>query len=220
MKKRYIITIATIAIILVVIYLVYKTEIDRMAKKNILNKNTDIPDIEPLVFNEKVKVNHDQFIQDVRNIGIDLDIHPDSLMYWIDFESAGTFSPSIVNKSSGATGLIQFMPTTAKELGTTTADLAKMTNLEQLKFVKTYFKLWIKRLGKLNNWLDPYLIIFYPAAKGKPDEYSLPKYVTPQNPAFDYTIKDGVITVGEIRKFFQDRIKTKVPTMYLKYFGL
>ncbi len=38
------------------------------------------------------------------------------------FESARTFSADIVNKASGATGLIQFMPKTAEGLGTWTGE--------------------------------------------------------------------------------------------------
>ena len=36
--------------------------------------------------------------------------HPYDLANLINFESAGTFSTSVKNKYSGATGLIQFMP--------------------------------------------------------------------------------------------------------------
>jgi murein DD-endopeptidase MepM/ murein hydrolase activator NlpD len=53
------------------------------------------------------------------------------------FESAG-FQASIVN-SIGATGLIQFMPETARGLGTTTAELARMGRVRQMDYVKKYF---------------------------------------------------------------------------------
>jgi hypothetical protein len=52
------------------------------------------------------------------------------------FETGETFSPSIKNKASGATGLIQFMRSTAKGSGTTTAALAEMTAVDQLDFVE------------------------------------------------------------------------------------
>jgi hypothetical protein len=39
---------------------------------------------------------------------------------------------------SGATGLIQFMPKIAKDLGTTTSALAKMSAEEQLVYVEKY----------------------------------------------------------------------------------
>ena len=55
------------------------------------------------------------------------------------FETGGTFDPAEKNKAgSGATGLIQFMPETAKGLGTTTDELAKMTRTEQMKYVEKF----------------------------------------------------------------------------------
>ena len=47
------------------------------------------------------------------NLGCD----PSHLTSAIAFETGESFSPSIRNKASGATGLIQFMPKTAKALG-------------------------------------------------------------------------------------------------------
>src|SRR3546814_174031 len=47
-------------------------------------------------------------------IAEELGLNPDDLMACIAWESGETFSPSIKNMAgSGATGLIQFMPTTA-----------------------------------------------------------------------------------------------------------
>jgi hypothetical protein len=43
------------------------------------------------------------------------------------FEKGETFSPCVKNPGSSATGLIQFMSSTAKSLGTTTNDLCKMS---------------------------------------------------------------------------------------------
>jgi len=49
-------------------------------------------------------------------------------------ESAATFRADITN-SIGATGLIQFMPDTAKRLGTSTEALRKMGAINQLDYV-------------------------------------------------------------------------------------
>ncbi|AXB30838.1 hypothetical protein DSB67_04295 [Vibrio campbellii] len=63
----------------------------------------------------------------------ELGINPDFLMACMAFETGETFSPKIKNAAgSGATGLIQFMPATAKGLGTTTEKLAQMTAVKQL----------------------------------------------------------------------------------------
>src|SRR5205085_3198990 len=64
------------------------------------------------------------FKDKVVQIASDLGTNPNFLMAVMSFESGGTFSPSIKNAAgSGAVGLIQFMPPTAKGLGTSTAAL-------------------------------------------------------------------------------------------------
>jgi len=46
------------------------------------------------------------------------------------------------NTSSDATGLIQILPATAKDLGTSVEDLLKMSRAEQLVYVDKYFEYW------------------------------------------------------------------------------
>lgn len=95
----------------------------------------------------------------------------DWLMACMAFESAETFRADIRNAAgSGATGLIQFMPSTAKGLGTTTDDLAAMTPEDQLSFVYHYFKPY---KGRLQNLGDMYMAILWPRGVGKPDEWVL-----------------------------------------------
>ena len=79
------------------------------------------------------------FRNKARAIAVDLGCNPDFLMAAMAFETGETFSPSIRNPQSGATGLIQFMPSTAKALGTTTNDLATMSAEDQLDFVAKFF---------------------------------------------------------------------------------
>jgi len=87
------------------------------------------------------------------------------------WESGESFSPSVRNAAgSGATGLIQFMPSTAVGLGTSTAKLAAMTAEDQLNYVYKYFKPYA---GRLNNLGDIYMAILWPKAVGKPDSYVL-----------------------------------------------
>ena len=57
----------------------------------------------------------------------------------MSFETGGTFNPGIRNAAgSGATGLIQFMPSAAAGLGTSTQALAGMSRAEQMKYVEKY----------------------------------------------------------------------------------
>ena len=100
-----------------------------------------------------------------------LDVEPDFLMAAMAFETAESFSPAIRNfAGSGATGLIQFMPATAKSLGTSTEDLARLSAVEQLDFVKKYF--WPYR-GRLKTIDDVYMAILWPRAIGKAADYVL-----------------------------------------------
>lgn len=93
------------------------------------------------------------------------------LMTCMAWESGRSFSASKKNLAgSGATGLIQFMPSTAKDLGTTTAALAKMTPEDQLNYVWHYFK---PHKGKLRTLADLYMAILWPKAVGKPEDHVL-----------------------------------------------
>ena len=76
------------------------------------------------------------FLARVVGICNQLNIHPSDLMTCMAFETARTFSPSIRNAAgSSAVGLIQFMPSTAAAMGTTTEALMRMAPLTQLEFV-------------------------------------------------------------------------------------
>jgi hypothetical protein len=137
------------------------------------------------------------FKQKVIRICKDLDVPTDFLMAAMAFESGETFSPSVKNAAgSGAVGLIQFMPGTAKALGTSTDLLAAMSAVNQLDYVKKYFE---PRKGKLQTLEDVYMAILYPVAIGTGSDHVLfdkgTKAYT-QNKGLDKN-KDGKITVGE-----------------------
>lgn len=96
--------------------------------------------------------------------------HADWLMACMAFETGRTFSPSVKNPHSSATGLIQFMAATARGLGTSTAALARMTAVEQLDWVKRYFEPTAQRIRSLE---DMYMAILWPKGIGQPLEYVL-----------------------------------------------
>jgi len=117
------------------------------------------------------------------------------LVMW--FETAGTMVHHIVNKISGATGLIQFMPVTVRSPGTTTGQLRQMNNVGQLDWVKRYL---VSYWGRMNNWLDVYCAVFWPTVIGKPDDYVIKSdKVARQNPALGLN-KELDIHKGEIRE--------------------
>jgi len=138
-----------------------------------------------------------EFKARIVEIARDLKADPDHLMAAIAFETAETFRPDIKNAAgSGATGLIQFMPATARSLGTTTEALAAMSAVEQLTYVHKYLAPY---RGKLNEVEDLYMSILWPRAVGKEPEYVLFTQGTrayDQNKGLDSN-RDGKITKRE-----------------------
>jgi hypothetical protein len=153
----------------------------------------------------------EEFCERVREIADSLGTDPNYLMACMAFESGETFSPSIKNAAgSGATGLIQFMPSTAQALGTTTEELASMTAEEQLDYVEEYFK---PSSGKLQSLDDVYMAILWPAAVGRPSDYVLFAQDDPdhprryiQNAGLDFN-QDGVITKAEAAEKVRQRLE-------------
>lgn len=121
---------------------------------------------------------------------------PSDLLSCMAFESAETFSPSIRNAAgSGAVGLIQFMPATARGLHTTVEALASMSALEQLDYVEMYFAPYAERIHSLS---DMYMAILLPKYVGKPDDSVLFSggIAYRQNSGLDAD-KDGKVTKAE-----------------------
>lgn len=135
----------------------------------------------------------------------ELGVDANHLMACIAWESGESFSASKKNMAgSGATGLIQFMPSTAKALGTSTTALAKMTPEDQLNYVYKYFRPF---KGKLNNLGDVYMAILWPKAVGKPDNFVLfdRGEAYRQNAGLDKD-KDGDVERGETLTKIQDKL--------------
>jgi hypothetical protein len=139
-----------------------------------------------------------------------LGIDPTDLTVIFQHESGN--NPQAVNPLTRATGLIQFMPSTAKGLGTSTAALLAMDYDQQLDYVYKYLSPY---KGKMKGLADIYLAVFYPAAIGKPDSYVLgserglayAKKVANQNPANNPN-KDDSITKGEVRQVIEAKAKS------------
>lgn len=138
------------------------------------------------------------FRQKLVTVANNLSIEPDWLATVISFETGGKFTPYVRNAAgSGATGLIQFMPSTAANLGTSTDELAAMSDVEQLDWVEKYLSSWKGRMRSLD---DVYLAIFMPSQMGKSRDSivaSEGSKVYEQNIGFDSSGK-GYFTVGDI----------------------
>lgn len=156
-----------------------------------------------------------EFVEKIKKVSSNLKVNPNWLMALIDFETAGSFSPSITN-SLGYVGLIQFGKAAAIDLGTTTDKLKKMSAVEQLDYVEKYFKFWYKvlKIEKPNTYIDTYLIVLFPSAVNKGDDFvirsnsiSASKFAV-NNPAFD---KDGnkIVTVRDVKEVMLKRLPTE-----------
>lgn len=159
-------------------------------------------------FENKVTTNKEAFLQKVKLISAKLGIDPNWLMFVMNSESG--LNPAAYNPNGGASGLIQFMPDTAIGLGTTTAALRQMSNVDQLDYVYKYFYPY---RGKMDSIYDLYLVTFFPAALGKGDSYILQtsklsaKVIADANPGIDLDNNDQ-ITVGEFKNWID--LKKKV----------
>lgn len=159
-----------------------------------------------MIFEELIKENRDAFVNKVIEISKYLKVKPEHLMFLMWVETAHTLDHRIQNKTTKATGLIQFMPSTAVWLGTTINALQMMSNVEQLEYVKKHLSLF---RGKYIDYVDLYCAIFYPAAVGKPDSYRITRdIVAKQNPIYDLN-KDLDIEKREIRIALQRQIPKK-----------
>ena len=132
-------------------------------------------------------------------------------------ERMKTFDPSITNHI-GATGLIQFMPSTATNLGTTSAALAAMDPLEQMDYVELYLQPYS---GRMKTSSDLYMAIFLPVAVGHGPDYSIYDYHARNPPqrwegrgeewAEIYLAQNlGIRTAGDYQKFADRHAKLPV----------
>ncbi len=141
------------------------------------------------------------FIQEVLRAAAHLHTNPNFLMAIMCLETGCTFSPSIPNQAgSGAVGLIQFMPRTAANLGTSTAQLARLSAAQQVFWVEKYFIAVGGCCGRIRSVEDAYCTTFYPRAITWPNSVNIfchPQKGYTQNRGFDHD-HDGCISKGEV----------------------
>ncbi len=116
-------------------------------------------------------------------------------------------NPQAVNPKSNARGLIQFMPDTARLLGTTVDEIYKMDGVQQLDYVYKYFKMTGVGNGTLG---DLYMAVFMPKYIGYDPDTILGQQGAPgfkgkvydQNKGLDRN-KDGKITIADVTSSVQ-----------------
>jgi len=164
-----------------------------------------------------------EFNEKLNKIGQKLQVDPKDLMRIMRFETGGKMSPSTNNGISDAVGLIQFMPKTARDLGTTTEKLAKMSAVEQLDYVYRFYKRNGVKPGMGVG--DLYMLTFMPLYVNEKDDTVLGKEgggrlpgtklsmdaIWQQNPSFSNGGPKGVpggksyFTVGDVRRTIERR---------------
>lgn len=128
----------------------------------------------------------------------------------------GGFNPQAVNRDSGATGLIQFMPSTARMLDTTVEALRTMSFQQQLPYVVAFYEM--VRCTGVQDVGELYVCTFCPALRGKSEDFVVARdgvdtkgacgresAVYTQNRGLDIN-KDGVLTAGDVRGKARNRL--------------
>lgn len=169
-----------------------------------------------LIFSEYVTANKEAFLAKVNQVASNLGIDANALMAVMYKESR--INPAVINPVSGATGLIQFMPSTANGLGTTTGALRLMSNVQQLDYVEKYLRPY---KSKMKTAIDVYFAVFFPAAIGWPLSKVLQtnslsaSLIASQNSGIDSN-KDKQITVGEVQEWFLKGLPQSVQNVLQK----
>ena len=155
------------------------------------------------------------FLKAIKDLSEKRGINQSELLGLIASESS--FDPKAVNKDTGATGLIQFMPEVAESLGTTTDEIQKMSRAEQVKLIDKYFDM--NKLPDNPTAGQLKTNVLMPAYTDKSDDFELMtknKQFTDgetgnpntysQNKGLDYN-EDGFVTVGEAGESVTKKMK-------------
>ncbi|HEU4607938.1 MAG TPA: hypothetical protein VFS31_07500, partial [Chitinophagaceae bacterium] len=142
------------------------------------------------------------FAQKVTAIAAWLQIDPNWLMQVMYAESRLKATAQNIQKGNlVAAGLLQW--TKASGMPGAPASALQYNHLQQLDWVRQYFAPY---RGKMHSYFDVYLVTFFPAAVGKPDNYVFQTsklsaaLIASQNPAINI-VKDAKITMAEFKQY-------------------
>ena len=128
-----------------------------------------------------------------------LNIPPSTLAALIDFETAGTWRPDIQNPNSSATGLLQFIDATARQLGyASAADLVRNNPTVSGQLKGPVYK-YLSRFSPFKSLQSLAMSVFYPAYRSASLDTVFPRSVRAVNP--------GIHTVGDYVKRVADRVQ-------------
>lgn len=141
-----------------------------------------------------------KFFAKVTAISKDLKCDPNALLAVMNSECG--LNAAARNPHGGATGLIQFMPSTAKALGTTTDALRNMSAYDQLDYVAKFFKMNMKTFKMGDGPMsaaDLYSLIFLPARANREVLTAKGENFYSANAGLDMD-GDGKITKSDLNK--------------------
>jgi hypothetical protein len=173
-----------------------------------------------------IKNKSEEFLTELVRVGNRLGIDPNWLAAIMSAES--NFQADAVNKLGGATGLIQFVNSTAKQLGTSLDELKMMSDVEQLHFVEKFYKPWS---GKIKSPGDLYMATFLPVFVGHPPNTIVGKKGSTKKITKNLTYgkvyelnfgldtdKDGIIRASDVTSRVDSRLRSaqKLPPIPVK----
>jgi LysM repeat protein len=163
-----------------------------------------------------------EFNKKLQQVADKLGINVNDLYKIIKIESAGSFSPSSHDPNNVSVGLIGFTEPTANRLGTSKAELAQMSAVDQLDYVYNFYKMVGAKPGDDVGTL--YMRTFMPAFVNSPDNTVLGQKgggtlmlpsgkssklsmnkIWQQNPAFGKSQGQDSFTVGDVKRFINSR---------------
>ena len=139
------------------------------------------------------------------DIAIDLNVPVDFLMACIAFESGRSFRADKRNLAgSGATGLIQFMPSTARSMGYKDANDLVTKNPDRISQLKGPVRVYLSQYRPFKGDYSLFMAVFYPKARSGSPFSLFPEAVRKANPGIntpmDYVNKvyahAGIKTIG------------------------
>ena len=152
------------------------------------------------------------FTQKLQQVANALGVETRVLLGIMKHETGNTLSPQAKAPGKhGAVGLIQFIPKTARELGTSTEALAKMSATQQLDYVYRFYKKVGVKPGM--DIGDMYMLTFMPAYLHKPADTIIGKKnggtlpgtdqnmhaIWVGNPAFSEEHKKPYFTIRDVK---------------------
>lgn len=133
------------------------------------------------------------FMTEVNRVAGRLGVNPTNLLAIMRSESS--LNPQAVNRSTGASGLIQFMPRTAQSLGTSVEAIRQMTAAQQMPFVEKFFQ--SVRLPPGASAGKMYAYVFLPGRANREVLTQSGENFYEMNKGLDVD-KDGKITIADL----------------------